>query len=65
MVATAVANATGKVVQVTGAVVDIEFPPDQLPEIYNALTGTGPVPIEIAGALFERIKSFRVADGGA
>src|SRR4051794_31429376 len=37
MTATAVANATGKVVQVTGAVVDIEFPPDQLPEIYNAL----------------------------
>ena len=25
----------GKVVQVLGAVVDIEFPPDQLPEIYN------------------------------
>jgi F-type H+-transporting ATPase subunit beta len=29
--------ATGKVVQVLGAVVDVEFPPDQLPEIYNAL----------------------------
>ena len=26
---------TGKVVQVLGAVVDVEFPPDQLPEIYN------------------------------
>src|SRR3989440_3405195 len=25
----------GKVVQVLGAVVDVEFPPDQLPEIYN------------------------------
>src|ERR1035438_5350081 len=25
----------GKVVQVLGAVVDIEFPPDKLPEIYN------------------------------
>jgi F-type H+-transporting ATPase subunit beta len=36
MTATAV-GATGKVVQVLGAVVDIEFPPDQLPEIYNAL----------------------------
>ena len=29
--------ATGKVVQITGPVVDIEFPPDQLPEIYNAI----------------------------
>src|SRR5437879_5691427 len=29
--------ATGKVVQVTGPVVDIEFPPDQLPQIYNAI----------------------------
>ncbi|MDQ3931012.1 MAG: F0F1 ATP synthase subunit beta [Chloroflexota bacterium] len=29
--------ATGKIVQVTGPVVDIEFPPDQLPEIYNAV----------------------------
>jgi F-type H+-transporting ATPase subunit beta len=27
----------GKVVQITGPVVDIEFPPDQLPEIYNAV----------------------------
>ena len=25
----------GKVVQVLGAVVDVEFPPDQVPEIYN------------------------------
>src|SRR5438045_3972490 len=29
--------ATGRIVQVTGPVVDIEFPPDQLPEIYNAI----------------------------
>ncbi|WP_124055240.1 F0F1 ATP synthase subunit beta [Arcanobacterium ihumii] len=29
---------TGRVVQVVGAVVDIEFPPDALPEINNALT---------------------------
>jgi F-type H+-transporting ATPase subunit beta len=27
----------GKVVQVIGSVVDVEFPPDALPEIYNAL----------------------------
>jgi F-type H+-transporting ATPase subunit beta len=31
------AKATGKIVQVLGPVVDIEFPPDQLPEIYNAV----------------------------
>src|SRR6478672_6721867 len=39
MTATAV-GATGKIVQVLGAVVDIEFPPDQLPQIYNALEVT-------------------------
>jgi len=32
--------ATGKVVQVSGPVVDVEFPPDQLPGIYNALEAT-------------------------
>jgi len=30
-------NATGKIVQVIGAVVDAEFPPDQLPDILNAI----------------------------
>jgi F-type H+-transporting ATPase subunit beta len=29
--------ATGKVIQIIGPVVDVEFPPDQLPDIYNAL----------------------------
>jgi F-type H+-transporting ATPase subunit beta len=38
--ATAVQGATGKIVQVTGSVVDIEFPTDQLPEIYHALEVT-------------------------
>ncbi|HLZ58445.1 MAG TPA: F0F1 ATP synthase subunit beta [Ktedonosporobacter sp.] len=33
--ATTQVGTKGKVVQVLGAVVDIEFPPDQLPEIYN------------------------------
>ncbi len=27
----------GKIVQVIGTVVDIEFPPDTLPAIYNAI----------------------------
>ena len=29
--------ATGKVVQIIGTVVDVEFPPDQLPELFNAV----------------------------
>ena len=28
---------TGKVIQVIGPVVDVEFPPGQLPNIYNAI----------------------------
>src|SRR5213080_3368625 len=38
-------GAKGKVVQVLGAVVDVEFPPDQLPEIYNEVR-TRPVGAE-------------------
>ena len=29
--------ANGKVVQVIGTVVDVEFPPDQLPALFNAI----------------------------
>ena len=35
--ATAAPTATGKVIQITGPVVDIEFPAGQLPAIYNAV----------------------------
>ena len=35
--ATAAPAATGKVIQITGPVVDIEFPAGQLPAIYNAV----------------------------
>jgi F-type H+/Na+-transporting ATPase subunit beta len=31
------AGTKGKIVQVLGAVVDVEFPPDQVPEIYNEI----------------------------
>ena len=31
-------GATGRIVRIIGHVVDVEFPPDQLPAIYNALT---------------------------
>src|SRR5215208_3957043 len=37
MVATAPTAVTGSIVQVTGAVVDIEFPAGHLPEIYNGV----------------------------
>jgi F-type H+-transporting ATPase subunit beta len=39
-------HADGRVVRVIGPVVDIEFPPNQLPEINNALT----VEVELAGS---------------
>ena len=29
--------ATGKVIQITGPVIDVEFPPGELPAIYSAL----------------------------
>ncbi len=35
-------NATGKVTQVIGPVLDVEFPPGQLPAIFNALKLTNP-----------------------
>ena len=35
--ATAAAPATGKVIQITGPVVDVEFPAGHLPAIYNAI----------------------------
>jgi F-type H+-transporting ATPase subunit beta len=34
------AKATGEILQITGPVVDVQFPPDMLPEIYNALQVT-------------------------
>ncbi|MGD9714417.1 MAG: F0F1 ATP synthase subunit beta, partial [Thermomicrobiales bacterium] len=37
MSATMTREATGSIVQVMGAVVDVQFPPDALPAIYNAL----------------------------
>src|SRR3990170_4103775 len=35
--ATAAPDAIGRVIQITGPVVDIAFPPGQLPSIYNAV----------------------------
>ncbi|HIW75626.1 MULTISPECIES: F0F1 ATP synthase subunit beta [Gordonibacter] len=38
-------GAIGRVVRIVGAVVDVEFPPDQMPAIYNALTVDATTPI--------------------
>ncbi|MDO4183306.1 MAG: F0F1 ATP synthase subunit beta [Coriobacteriia bacterium] len=38
-------GAVGRVVRVVGAVVDIEFPADKMPAIYNALTVKGTTPL--------------------
>jgi F-type H+-transporting ATPase subunit beta len=49
--ATATTTATGKVIQITGAVVDIVFPAGQLPGIYNAVEiqrkGMEPLVVEV------------------
>jgi F-type H+-transporting ATPase subunit beta len=39
---TQIARQDGRIVQVTGPVVDVEFPPGSLPEIYTALRVTNP-----------------------
>ena len=48
---TATATKTvGTIVQIIGPVLDIEFPPDQLPELYNAVTvedTSGPLPVRL------------------
>jgi antitoxin CptB len=33
------------------------------PELYAALTADGPVPQNVSGELFEKMKTFRVVDG--
>jgi F-type H+/Na+-transporting ATPase subunit beta len=42
---------TGKIVQIQGVVIDVEFPPDKLPRIYNALVvereEEGPLTLEV------------------
>ena len=50
MTATATKQNVGHIVQVIGAVIDVEFPPEQLPEINNAVLvqdKTGSVPIDL------------------
>jgi F-type H+-transporting ATPase subunit beta len=51
-------NSTGKVVQVIGPVLDVEFPADTLPEIYNALRidyDDGEVPIHLTAEVQQHV----------
>jgi len=50
-------NASGRIVQVQGGVVDVQFPPGELPEIYDALEvprpGAAPLVLEVQRHLGE------------
>src|SRR2546430_15268209 len=65
----------GKVVQVIGPVLDVEFEPEKLPELYNALriesAGDGGPPVRLTAAVGEHIGrnqvravAVRPTDGG-
>jgi F-type H+-transporting ATPase subunit beta len=63
--ATATANgkATGQIVQVIGSTFDVEFPEDQLPDIYNAVridTDTGHLKIHLTGEVQQHLGGSRV-----
>ena len=48
----------GTIVQVIGPVIDVEFPPEQLPELYNALTvfdDSGPLPVHLVAEVQQHI----------
>jgi F-type H+-transporting ATPase subunit beta len=58
MATTAAVKNIGTVVQVIGPVLDIEFPPEQLPEIYNALElvdRSGPLPVRLVAEVQQHI----------
>jgi F-type H+/Na+-transporting ATPase subunit beta len=61
--------ANGKVVQVIGTVVDVEFPPEQLPALYNSLeiqSGAGKIVLEVQDHLgnnWVRCLSLSPTDG--
>src|SRR5512147_1046247 len=53
----------GRVVQVIGPVLDVEFEPEHLPEIYNALVledSTGPLPIRLTAEVQQHIGQNQV-----
>src|SRR4051812_42533622 len=53
----------GRVVQVIGPVLDVEFEPEHLPEIYNALVledATGTVPVRLTAEVQQHIGQNQV-----
>src|SRR4029079_17179307 len=53
----------GRVVQVIGPVLDVEFEPEHLPEIYNALViedSSGPVPVRLTAEVQQHIGQNQV-----
>src|SRR5215210_6113636 len=53
----------GRVVQVIGPVLDVEFEPENLPEIYNALTledASGTVPVRLTAEVQQHIGQNQV-----
>jgi F-type H+-transporting ATPase subunit beta len=53
----------GKVVQVIGPVLDVEFEPEHLPEIYNALEiedASGPIPVQLTAEVQQHIGQNQV-----
>ena len=51
--ASAKQGAVGRVVRIVGPVVDVEFPPDQMPAIYNALKVDATTPIGEVSTVLE------------
>ena len=62
--ATAIAaHSIGKVVQVIGPVLDVEFEPEHLPEIYNALVvndDSGTIPVKLTAEVQQHIGQNQV-----
>src|SRR5215470_14362391 len=57
---TAVAHSTGKIVQIIGPVLDVEFEAGHLPEIYNALRITTDAKEEIVAEVEQHLGENRV-----
>ncbi len=51
--ASATQGADGRIVRIVGPVVDVEFPPDQMPAIYNALTVHAETPVGVVDTVLE------------
>src|SRR5258706_10605034 len=61
--ATATEKSLGTIVQVIGPVLDVEFQPDHLPEIYSALLvedGSGPLPVRLVAEVQQHIGQNQV-----